>query len=197
MVNLFARVGIKNGSEPGDNVVFAKTSGDIMHPRLLKPLPPTPLDGKSIPLDSPDGSAHRVRRLADQPDRILTSRDRWSTACGPISWAAAWSIPVDDVRATNPASNEELFAALAKDFVDHRYDVKCLIRTIMNSGVYQLSVGSERDEPERQQILFEVHRQAPAGGSDSGRLFAGHRRADAVSRATRRARAPCSCPTRR
>ena len=40
MVNLFTRVGIKNGTEPGENVVFAKTSGDIMHPRLLKPLRP-------------------------------------------------------------------------------------------------------------------------------------------------------------
>ncbi len=47
--------------------------------------------------------------------------------------------PVDDVRATNPASNEELFAALSKDFVDHDFDVKYLIRTIMNSAAYQLS----------------------------------------------------------
>ena len=47
--------------------------------------------------------------------------------------------PVDDLRATNPASNEELLAALTKDFVDHGYDVQRLIRTIMNSSVYQLS----------------------------------------------------------
>src|SRR5205814_1798383 len=45
--------------------------------------------------------------------------------------------PVDDMRATNPASNEELLAALTKDFVEHGYDVQYLIRTIMNSGVYQ------------------------------------------------------------
>ena len=32
--------------------------------------------------------------------------------------------PVDDLRATNPASNEELFAALSKDFVEHDYDVQ-------------------------------------------------------------------------
>ena len=31
--------------------------------------------------------------------------------------------PVDDLRATNPASNEELLAALTKDFVDHGYDI--------------------------------------------------------------------------
>ncbi len=46
--------------------------------------------------------------------------------------------PVDDVRATNPASNEELLAALTKDFVEHHFDVNYLIRTIMNSSVYQL-----------------------------------------------------------
>jgi hypothetical protein len=47
--------------------------------------------------------------------------------------------PVDDVRATNPASNEELLSALTQDFVKHRFDVKYLIRTIMDSSVYQLS----------------------------------------------------------
>ena len=40
MANLFSRVGVKNGAEPGDVVVFAKTSGDINHPRLLRPLAP-------------------------------------------------------------------------------------------------------------------------------------------------------------
>ena len=46
------------------------------------------------------------------------------------------------MRATNPASNEELFAKLSDDFVAGGYDVKRLIRTIMNSGVYQLSADS-------------------------------------------------------
>src|SRR5207253_5384804 len=43
----------------------------------------------------------------------------------------------DDLRQTNPPSNAELLDALAKDFVAHRYDVKYLIRTIMNSATYQ------------------------------------------------------------
>ena len=47
--------------------------------------------------------------------------------------------PVDDVRATNPASNEELFAALSQDFVKNGYDIKRLIRMVMNSGAYQLA----------------------------------------------------------
>ena len=47
--------------------------------------------------------------------------------------------PVDDLRSTNPASNEELFTAVTKDFTDHNYQIKHLIRTIMTSGTYQLS----------------------------------------------------------
>ncbi len=47
--------------------------------------------------------------------------------------------PVDDFRASNPASHPELLEALADDFVKHGYDLRHTIRTIMNSRVYQLS----------------------------------------------------------
>ncbi len=46
--------------------------------------------------------------------------------------------PVDDLRATNPASNEELLAALAAHLRDNDYDLKSLIRVITTSYVYGL-----------------------------------------------------------
>jgi hypothetical protein len=52
---------------------------------------------------------------------------------------------VDDLRDTNPPSNEELFNALAADFVKHNFDVRYLIRTIMNSATYQTSARPEKD----------------------------------------------------
>lgn len=136
--NLFSRVGIKNGSQPGDQVIFAKASGDINHPRLLKPLAPTPLDGTAMPLDSPeDRRVHFANWLTSPKNtyfaRALVNR-AWANFMG-----RGLVDPVDDVRATNPASNEELFAALSKDFVGHAFDVKRLIRAIMYSGTYQLS----------------------------------------------------------
>jgi hypothetical protein len=45
----------------------------------------------------------------------------------------------DDLRQTNPPSNEELLDALAKDFVQRKYNVKHTIRAIMNSAAYQRS----------------------------------------------------------
>jgi hypothetical protein len=47
--------------------------------------------------------------------------------------------PLDDHRATNPASNPALLDALASDFTAHHFDVKHLLRTICNSRVYQLA----------------------------------------------------------
>ena len=147
--NLFTRIGIKTGDEPGDSVIFQKDFGDISHPRMGRPLPPTPLDGEELALDSP---ADRKLHLAEW----LTSEDNPYFARNVVSrvWANFFAsglvVPPDDLRATNPSSNEKLFDALVKDLVAGGYDVKHLIRRIMNSGTYQLSstpnASNQRDD---------------------------------------------------
>jgi hypothetical protein len=137
-VNQFARIGLKNGGAPGDTVVFAKASGDVNHPRLLKPLPPTPLDGTPMPLDSPEDRRVHFAQWLTSPKNEYFARSLVNRVWGNFMGRGLVD-PVDDVRATNPASNEELFAALSKDFVTHGFDVKRLIREIMNSQAYQLS----------------------------------------------------------
>jgi hypothetical protein len=47
--------------------------------------------------------------------------------------------PVDDFRDSNPSANDELLDALARDFVAHKFDVKAIMRVILNSRTYQLS----------------------------------------------------------
>jgi hypothetical protein len=138
MANLFSRVTLKNGERGGDLVVFAAPTGDIAHPRTGMPMPPQPLDSAATSLDSP---ADRRAYFADwltRPDnpffaRAIVNRV-WTNFLG-----RGLVDPEDDLRLTNPASNEELFAALAKDFVDHKYDVKHLVKTIMRSATYQRS----------------------------------------------------------
>jgi hypothetical protein len=138
LANLFSRVRLKNGERGGDVVVFASSAGDVPHPRTGLPMPPQPLDAAAMAIDSPaDRRAHFAGWLT-QPDnpffaRALVNRV-WANFLG-----RGLVDPEDDLRLTNPASNEELFAALAKDFVDHRFDVKHLARTIMNSATYQRS----------------------------------------------------------
>jgi hypothetical protein len=45
--------------------------------------------------------------------------------------------PVDDLRATNPASHPELIDRLAEDFVAHGYNLRHTLRTIALSNAYQ------------------------------------------------------------
>jgi hypothetical protein len=138
MANLFSRVALKNGDKAGEMIVQSKSSGEVLHLRLGIPMSPTPLDGKPLALDS---DADRRAYFADW----LTAKDNayfgralvnrvWKNFMGRGLVEA-----VDDLRQTNPPSNEELFDGLVQDFIKNKYDVKHLIKTIMNSAAYQRS----------------------------------------------------------
>jgi len=47
--------------------------------------------------------------------------------------------PIDDFRDSNPAANFALLDALARDFVEHGFDRRHTIRTILQSRAYQAS----------------------------------------------------------
>lgn len=136
MANLFSRVALKNGDRPGDISVQALASGDVPHPRRGFAMPPTPPDGKPLAGDS---TMDRRQYFADwltDPKNLYFSRaviNRiWRNFLGRGLVEAE-----DDLRQTNPATNEELFAALQIDLVAHHFDLKHLMRTIMNSATYQ------------------------------------------------------------
>lgn len=50
--------------------------------------------------------------------------------------------PVDDLRASNPPSNPELWTLLNREFVAGGYDLRHVMRLILNSRTYQLSSGT-------------------------------------------------------
>ena len=71
--------------------------------------------------------------------------------------------PVDDFRASNPPSNAPLLDALAQDFVAHRYDLKHLMRTIMQSHLYQIgSLPNEHNLADTRNYSRAVRRRLPA-----------------------------------
>lgn len=140
MAAFFARLGTKNSQEFGlfgrETVVFLRPAGEARHPRKGAVVKPHPLDGAVM-----EDEFDRRQKLAE-----------WATAPGNPFFARNvvnrfWGYlmgrglvePLDDIRATNPASNPELLDALAADFVEHEYDLKHLLRTILASRAYQLS----------------------------------------------------------
>jgi hypothetical protein len=51
----------------------------------------------------------------------------------------------DDIRDDNPPSNPELLALLQRDLIAARFDLKALMREILNSSTYQLSAIARSD----------------------------------------------------
>ena len=146
--NLFARIRTKNGNGEGDRIIFAASDGNLIQPRTGKPQPPRPLEGKALPLDAP---VDRRAALADW----LTARENpyFTRAIVNRVWANFLGVglveAVDDLRVTNPSSNEKLLSAAAKFLADQRFDLKSLMRAILQSETYQRSsqtiAGNEAD----------------------------------------------------
>lgn len=66
--------------------------------------------------------------------------------------------PVDDLRATNPPSNQALWDYLNSEFVASDFDMKHLMRLIMNSRTYQLAATTNPGNAQDQR--FYSHAQA-------------------------------------
>ena len=88
MANLFSRVGIKNGADRGDIIVYPARTGEINHPRFNVPLAPRPLDGPAMSLDAPGDRREAFVNWLVSPDNPFFA-GRSSTASGRTSWAGA------------------------------------------------------------------------------------------------------------
>ncbi len=135
----FARVGTKANADYGrlsaPKVIVVQAEGEVANPRTGRTLKPTPLMDKPV-AETPD----RRTALADwltSPSNRLFARNIVNRYVAQFLGRGLVE-PVDDMRATNPPSNPELLDALADDFIKHNYDIKYLIRTVMNSRLYQL-----------------------------------------------------------
>jgi Protein of unknown function (DUF1553)/Protein of unknown function (DUF1549) len=71
--------------------------------------------------------------------------------------------PVDDLRASNPPSNPELMAYLAREFRSSGHDLRQVMRLILNSRTYQLSSASTKgNETDRKFFSHYQARRLPA-----------------------------------
>ena len=148
MANLFARVRLKTyasqSSRPGvgtilNNVtVYSAPTGEFTDDRFMTVLPPKPLDAGALPESTPGDTRVYFARWLTSPQNPFFARNVvnriWRNFMG-----RGLVESVEDLRDTNPATNDVLLNDLVKDFVAHQFDVDYLIRTIMQSATYQAS----------------------------------------------------------
>ena len=141
--NLFSRVQAKGwGGDPrngdGFRTLVTVSTGELIQPRTGRPLLPSPLDGIPIALDDPRDRRDHLADWLVAPDNPYFSRSITNRV-----WRNFMGVglveEVDDMRVSNPASNEELLTALSDSLVAEGFDLKSLMRLILQSETYQRS----------------------------------------------------------
>jgi hypothetical protein len=146
----------------GRMALFAQGGTDLKHPRT----------GEAVPTHALGAPPPDLARVADR--RVVLAE--WMTAPENPFFATAisnrlWAHyfgrglvePIDDLRATNPATNEPLLAALAAHLRELKFDLKGFSRTLLNSRVYQLeSQGNEANASDEQNFSHAAHKALPA-----------------------------------
>ncbi len=141
----------------GEQIVKIADKGEIANPNTgqspgLRFLDSGPNSVADAPGSGGDARPDRLQRLAAWVSDA--GNERFAATQANRIWGQLMGRgvvePVDDFRSTNPPSNPELFDALRKELVTHNFDVRHLMKVILNSATYQLSSFPDGagDEPE-------------------------------------------------
>jgi len=157
----FSGVGRKN-LPTGGQAILARAGADLEHPRSGRPVPTAALGSTAAAFEA---GQDRRAVLASW----MTSRENPFFARSIVNrlWAHYFGRglvePIDDLRATNPATNEALFEALVEHLYEVDFDLKKFTRTLLASRVYQLStVPNETNELDEQNFSRARFKALPA-----------------------------------
>ena len=144
------------------SVVLQLGTGFSTNPRTGQPQPPRYLGGgeSTLPAETdrrPDFAKWLTTKENPHFARSLSNRT-WS-----YFFNRGIIDPVDDLRTTNPPINPELLDALTKDFADHGFDARHLMRTIVTSQTYQRSgIANESNRIDTMNFSHAIPRRIPA-----------------------------------
>ena len=146
----FSRMGVKDTYGGDQSQITLRDRGEVIHPRTKQPLAPKYLDGPNETEEVDEDIRDKLALWITSPDNPWFARNivnrLWKHYLG-----RGIVEPVDDMRVTNPPTNEALLDALSYDFIKHDFSLKHTVRTILNSRVYQLS--SEPNDTNREDEL--------------------------------------------
>jgi len=145
LAGFFTGVSIKKLPDGSDSVV-SRGGTDVKHPRSGEPVAARALGAK--PAEFAGGGDRRQVLAAwmTGPENRYFARTIANRTWGHYVGRGIVE-PIDDMRATNPPTNEPLLDALATHLRDAKFDLKVFTRTLLNSRVYQLS--AETNESNR------------------------------------------------
>ena len=109
-----------------------------MHPVTGQIMTPAPLGGTKLITPSGKDPRSTLANWMIVPDNPYFAKAMVNRIWGQF-FGRGIVHPVDDFRASNPPVNPDILDALANDFSNNGYDLKDLMKRIMESRLYQLS----------------------------------------------------------
>lgn len=134
----FAQVGRKPGEQRDeDRIYHRRGNASARNIKTGKDVPPTGLGSDPMQLTPDDDPRHALVDWMAAPENPFFAKSLVNRYWKHL-FSRGLVDPEDDMRITNPASNPALLDALAKRFIDSKFDMKDLLRTICTSTTYQL-----------------------------------------------------------
>jgi hypothetical protein len=146
----------------GSETFYFASGGTVKHPVTEAVLAPRPLDGRKVELKEKDDPRLALAEWLTNPENPYFARAAVNRIWGNY-FGRGFVEPVDDFRVSNPAVNEPLLNALAADFARHGFDLKQVMRRIMNSELYQLgSTPNDSNLADTKNFSRSMRRRLPA-----------------------------------
>ena len=131
----FSQIGRKTAEDPREQIIFNGGGGEVKHPVTGKDMPPVFLGGGPADTKGKDRREVLADWLASPKNPFFAQN--FVNRVWDHFFGMGIINPVDDVRVSNPASNPELLAELAKRFTESNYNFKQLVKEICMSRTYQ------------------------------------------------------------
>ena len=159
----FSQVGRKPTAIKGEEIIFHKRGlAQAVNKKTRQPVKPAGLGDPTFEIPVDEDPRLRLAAWMSQPTNPFFSKSLVNRY-----WKHFFNRgliePEDDMRETNPPANPELLDALAKHFVDTKFDLKAVIRAITTSHTYQLSaVPNDHNAVDRQNFSRYYPKRLPA-----------------------------------
>jgi hypothetical protein len=158
----FAGVKYKKGDDADAEVVYYDPAGSVTQPRSGKRMAPKYLAGGEAPIPPSGDPREALAAWVRSPENPFFAKATVNRVWKHL-FGRGIIDPADDIRDSNPASNDELLEALTAHFIKTKFDMKGLIRIILNSRTYQLSSKpSENNADDEVMFSHSVARQLSA-----------------------------------
>lgn len=162
LAGFYTRLGRKSFGEPPPYFTSPNVTIGERHPLTGQQIEPKYLDGQVAKFTPEEDPRHALVDWMAKPENPFFSKTMSNRLWGHF-FGRGLVHEVDDLRETNPPSNPELLEALAKEFRDHKFDVKHMIRLLVQSQTYQLSSDPTSDNRQDQQNFARFYaRRLPA-----------------------------------